>query len=57
MTEPALIIRLYLDEDVSVFLAQLLRPHGFEVLLHATADRGPMHSEVAPTRCSARPWN
>ena len=32
MTEPALFIRLYLDEDVSVFLAQLLRPHGFEVL-------------------------
>lgn len=32
MTEPALFIRLYLDEDVSVFLAQLLRPHGFDVL-------------------------
>lgn len=32
MTDPALFIRLYLDEDVSVFLAQLLRPHGFEVL-------------------------
>ncbi len=32
MTEPSLFIRLYLDEDVSVFLAQLLRPHGFEVL-------------------------
>jgi predicted nuclease of predicted toxin-antitoxin system len=31
VTEPALFIRLYLDEDVSVFLAQLLRPHGFEV--------------------------
>lgn len=32
MTEPALFIRLYLDEDVSVFVAQLLRPHGFDVL-------------------------
>ena len=32
MTESALFIRLYLDEDVSVFIAQLLRPHGFEVL-------------------------
>ena len=32
MTESSLFIRLYLDEDVSVFVAQLLRPHGFEVL-------------------------
>lgn len=32
MTESPLFIRLYLDEDVSVFVAQLLRPHGFEVL-------------------------
>jgi uncharacterized protein with PIN domain len=32
VTEPSLFIRLYLDEDVSVFLAQLLRPHGFDVL-------------------------
>jgi hypothetical protein len=32
VTEPALFIRLYLDEDVSVFVAQLLRPHGFDVL-------------------------
>lgn len=32
MIEPPLFIRLYLDEDVSVFVAQLLRPHGFEVL-------------------------
>ena len=32
MTEFPLFIRLYLDEDVSVFVAQLLRPHGFEVL-------------------------
>jgi len=30
--EPSLFIRLYLDEDVSVFVAQLLLPHGFEVL-------------------------
>ncbi|MDN5942339.1 MAG: DUF5615 family PIN-like protein [Nitrospira sp.] len=32
MTESPIFIRLYLDEDVSVFVAQLLRPHGFEVL-------------------------
>jgi len=32
VTEPTLFIRLYLDEDVSVFVAQLLRPHGFDVL-------------------------
>ena len=32
MTESPLFIRLYLDEDVSVLVAQLLRPHGFEVL-------------------------
>ena len=32
MTESPLFIRLYLDEDVSVFVAQLLRPHGFEAL-------------------------
>jgi hypothetical protein len=32
VTEPSLFIRLYLDEDVSAFLTQLLRPHGFEVL-------------------------
>ena len=32
MTESSLFIRLYLDEDVSVLLAQLLRPHGFDVL-------------------------
>ena len=32
MTESPLFIRLYFDEDVSVFVAQLLRPHGFEIL-------------------------
>lgn len=32
MTDSPLFIRLYLDEDVSVFVAQLLRPHGFDVL-------------------------
>ena len=32
MTDSTLFIRLYLDEDVSVFVAQLLRPHGFDVL-------------------------
>lgn len=32
MTGSSLFIRLYLDEDVSVFVAQLLHPHGFDVL-------------------------
>lgn len=32
MTPSSLFIRLYLDEDVSVFVAQLLHPHGFDVL-------------------------
>jgi uncharacterized protein DUF5615 len=32
VSEPALFIRLYLDEDVSVLVAQLLHPHGFDVL-------------------------
>jgi hypothetical protein len=32
VTESPLFIRLYLDEDVSVFVAQLHRPHGFEIL-------------------------
>jgi hypothetical protein len=32
VTGSPLFIQLYLDEDVSVFVAQLLRPHGFEVL-------------------------
>lgn len=32
MTESPLFIRLYLDEDVSIFVAQLLRAQGFEVL-------------------------
>ncbi len=32
MSDGSLFIRLYLDEDVSVFVAQLLRSHGFEVL-------------------------
>ena len=32
MSDASLLIRLYLDEDVSVLVAQLLRPHGFEVL-------------------------
>lgn len=32
MTEPSLFIQLYLDEDVSVFVAHLLRPHGFDAL-------------------------
>lgn len=32
MTDSSLFIRLYLDEDVSVFVAQLLRHHGFDVL-------------------------
>jgi uncharacterized protein with PIN domain len=32
VTDSTLFVRLYLDEDVSVFVAQLLRPHGFDVL-------------------------
>lgn len=32
MTKSSLFIQLYLDEDVSVLFAQLLRPHGFDVL-------------------------
>ncbi|MGE0642781.1 MAG: DUF5615 family PIN-like protein [Nitrospira sp.] len=32
MSDPALFIRLYFDEDVSVFVAELLRSHGFDVL-------------------------
>ena len=32
MSDASLFIQLYLDEDVSVLVAQLLRPHGFEVL-------------------------
>jgi predicted nuclease of predicted toxin-antitoxin system len=30
--EPLPSVRLYLDEDVSVLLAELLRPHGFDVV-------------------------
>jgi hypothetical protein len=32
VSDTSLFIQLYLDEDVSVLVAQLLRPHGFEVL-------------------------
>jgi hypothetical protein len=32
VSDTSLFICLYLDEDVSVFVAHLLRPHGFEVL-------------------------
>jgi hypothetical protein len=32
VTESSLLIQLYLDEEVSILLAQLLRPHGFDVL-------------------------
>ncbi len=32
MSDPALFIRLYFDEDVSVLVAELLRSHGFDVL-------------------------
>lgn len=32
MSDPALFIRLYFDEDVSVFVGELLRAHGFDVL-------------------------
>jgi predicted nuclease of predicted toxin-antitoxin system len=32
VSDASLFIQLYLDEDVSVLVAQLLRPHGFEAL-------------------------
>lgn len=32
MSDTALFIHLYFDEDVSVFVAELLRSHGFDVL-------------------------
>ena len=32
MSDASLFIQLYLNEDVSVLVAQLLHPHGFEVL-------------------------
>ncbi len=32
MSDPALFIRLYFNGDVSVFVAELLRSHGFDVL-------------------------
>ena len=32
MTPDRIVSTLYLDEDVSVLLAELLRPHGFDVL-------------------------
>ena len=32
MSDASLFIRLYLDEDVSVLVAQLLNPYGFEIL-------------------------
>jgi len=32
VSQTPLFIRLYLDEDVSVLVADLLHPHGFEVL-------------------------
>lgn len=32
MSDTSLFIRLYLDKDVSVLVADLLSPHGFEVL-------------------------
>lgn len=32
MTPNHLFIKLYLDEDVSVLVAELLRPHGFDIL-------------------------
>ena len=32
MSDASLFIQLYLDKDVSVLVAQLLHPHGFEVL-------------------------
>ena len=31
-TPPALFVRVYLDEDVSVLVADIIRAHGFDVL-------------------------
>ena len=38
MTEPSIFIKLYFDEDVSVILAEILRPHGFDVLTTRDAE-------------------
>ena len=35
----ALFISLYLDEDVNVLIAELVRPHNFQVLTATEADR------------------
>ena len=32
VTEPSIFIKLYFDEEVSVILAEMLRPHGFDAL-------------------------
>ncbi len=39
MNDSALFIRLYFDEDVSVFVAELLRLHGFDVLTTRAAQQ------------------
>ena len=52
MTESPLFIRLYLDEDESVFVAQLLRPHGFEILTTREA-KNLGRSDVAQLQFSA----
>jgi predicted nuclease of predicted toxin-antitoxin system len=52
MTASSLFIRLYLDEDVSVFVAQLLHPHGFDVL--ATREAQNLgHSDTAQLHFAA----
>ena len=52
MTELSIFINLYFDEDVSVILADMLRPHGFDVL--TTRDAGNLgNSDEAQLQFSA----
>ena len=52
MTEPSIFIKLYFDEDVSVILAEMLRPHGFDVL--TTRDAGNLgNSDLSQLQFSA----
>ena len=52
MTELSIFIKLYFDEDVSVILAEMLRPHGFDVL--TTRDAGNLgNSDLSQLQFSA----
>jgi uncharacterized protein with PIN domain len=52
VTEFSLFIRLYLDEDVSVLVAELLRPHGFDVLTTRDA-KNRSQTDIAQLRFAA----